>query len=106
MEAATGSGSAFFVRLMCDGEADPGCSENCLCMDPTDSKSVQDVAEAVNRLAPGSILLQHEFKLYGGNDGDNVLSFLERVNAPVVPTLHTVSPSLSENRQPQHSKLS
>lgn len=99
MEAATCCGSAFFVRLICDGEADADCSENCIRMDPSDSSAVKEVAEAVNRLTPGSILLQHEFKLYGGNDGDNVLAFLKHVNAPVVSTLHTVSTSLSESRQ-------
>lgn len=99
MAVANGGGTPFFVRLVCDGEADTTRSENCICIDPSNSRTVQDTAAAVNRLAPMAVLLQHEFKLYGGNDGDNVLTFLECLNAPVVSTLHTVSSSLSGSRQ-------
>jgi len=35
-------------------------------------------------------LLQHEFKLYGGADGENVGRFLNALKAPVITTLHTV----------------
>lgn len=99
MAAANRGGAPFFVRLVCDGEADTTGSENCICVDPSNISAVQDTAAAVNRLAPASILLQHEFKLYGGNDGDNVLTFIEHLNAPIISTLHTVSSSLSGKRQ-------
>src|SRR5207247_7880426 len=54
---------------------------------------------AINEFEQKAILLQHEFKLYGGNHGDNVLRFLEILRAPVVTTLHTVWPSFPSDRE-------
>jgi glycosyltransferase involved in cell wall biosynthesis len=98
MEAAEPRTTPFFVRLDYES-AEPRVSGKCISIDPSNDRAVEMAAETVNQLLPQSILLQHEFKLYGGSDGENVLRFLERVKAPVVATLHTVSPSLPENRQ-------
>jgi glycosyltransferase involved in cell wall biosynthesis len=46
---------------------------------------------AAQRLAVfDAVLLQHEFGLFGGEDGDDVLDFLGELTAPVVAVLHTV----------------
>lgn len=50
-------------------------------------------AEWVNRSDIGLINLQHEFGLFGGTRGEYLLRFLERVDCPVLTTLHTVLPS-------------
>ena len=44
------------------------------------------------------VCLQHEFGIYGGDDGAHVLAFLARLKRPVVATLHTVlrKPSKSQ----------
>lgn len=34
--------------------------------------------------------VQHEFGIFGGNDGEHVLKFYEHLNKPVVTTFHTV----------------
>ena len=36
------------------------------------------------------VLLQHEYGIFGGQDGDYVLSFAEKLAQPLVVTLHTV----------------
>jgi glycosyltransferase involved in cell wall biosynthesis len=44
------------------------------------------------------VSLQHEYGLFGGQDGSFILDFLDRVRVPAVATLHTVlrQPSLSQ----------
>jgi glycosyltransferase involved in cell wall biosynthesis len=45
-------------------------------------------------------LLQHEYGIFGGTDGSDVLAVLDRVEVPVIAVLHTVltSPTLSQHR--------
>jgi len=45
------------------------------------------------------VVLQHEYGIFGGPDGSEVLDLLELVNAPVVTTLHTVplAPSIRQH---------
>jgi polysaccharide biosynthesis protein PslF len=37
-----------------------------------------------------AVVVQHEYGIYGGPDGDQVLSVLERLSVPVIVVLHTV----------------
>src|SRR5688572_2095338 len=37
-----------------------------------------------------AVVVQHEYGIYGGPDGDQVLAVLERLSVPVVVVLHTV----------------
>lgn len=45
-------------------------------------------AEVLNRY--DVLILQHEYGIYGGLDGEGVLDVLERVDVPVISVLHTV----------------
>lgn len=49
---------------------------------------------------PDVISVQHEFGIFGGPSGTYLLDFLDRVNVPVVTTLHTVlrEPSADQRR--------
>jgi len=47
-------------------------------------------ANFLNQHAVDAISLQHEFGIFGGKWGKNILTLLRNVNAPVVTTLHTV----------------
>ncbi len=47
-------------------------------------------AEVVNNSAAAVVSLQHEYGIFGGRAGRHVLHFLERLQKPVVTTLHTV----------------
>lgn len=65
---------------------------------PGSTSSRLAVATRVN--AYECLLLQHEYGIYGGPDGSEVLDLLDEVEIPVVTTLHTVSlrPTASQRR--------
>ena len=44
----------------------------------------------LGRLDVDVVLLQHEYGIFGGDDGEYVLSFAEELAQPLVVTLHTV----------------
>ena len=47
-------------------------------------------ARMLGRLDVDVVLLQHEYGIFGGSDGEYVLSFAEELAQPLVVTLHTV----------------
>jgi len=47
-------------------------------------------AEFVNRSNSKLVCLQHEYGIFGGDDGNYILDFLSQIRLPVVTTLHTV----------------
>ena len=53
-------------------------------------ESYIDAAEYINDSDIDIINLQHEFGLFGGEWGEYVIKFLERLEKPVITTLHTV----------------
>ncbi|MEO8664405.1 MAG: glycosyltransferase family 4 protein [Ignavibacteria bacterium] len=64
-------------------------------------KNARDFKEAayyLNLSGVDVINIQHEFGLYGGEAGANILFLMEKLNKPVVTTLHTVleNPSKEE----------
>lgn len=75
--------------------------------------SYEIAAEKMNEWQPDVILLQHEFGLYGGNwvdiedkgeqrhdpTGDYVLTLIDKLNAPIITTLHTTIPDPDDIRR-------
>lgn len=55
-------------------------------------------ARTLGRVEVDVVLLQHEFGIFGGEDGEYVLSFAEEVAQPLVVTLHTVLSQPSPNQ--------
>ncbi|HEY0957645.1 MAG TPA: glycosyltransferase family 4 protein [Novosphingobium sp.] len=56
-------------------------------------ESREDYARAarqMNQDGVDAVWIQHEFGIFGGENGDHVLDLVERVAAPVVVTMHTV----------------
>src|SRR5215210_3192522 len=47
-------------------------------------------ARILGRLDVDVVLLQHEYGIFGGQDGEYVVSFAEELAQPLVVTLHTV----------------
>ncbi|WP_294391810.1 glycosyltransferase family 4 protein [uncultured Sphingomonas sp.] len=47
-------------------------------------------AQAINDSGADVVLVQHEYGIFGGSAGAHLLKLLDRVDAPVVVTLHTV----------------
>ncbi|HEY8028539.1 MAG TPA: glycosyltransferase [Gaiellaceae bacterium] len=60
-------------------------------------------ARMLSRLDIDAVLLQHEYGIFGGTDGEYVLSFAKELAQPLVVTLHTV---LSEPTPNQLAVLS
>lgn len=65
---------------------------------PGNPKSRLTAARALNEY--DCVLLQHEYGIFGGESGEEVLDLLADLAVPVIPTLHTVplSPSPSQRR--------
>ncbi len=66
-------------------------------IDQTDPQSWKDVAGQINKSRVSLVSIQHEFGLYGrfehdGRFTDYLAGFLERIERPVISTLHTVLP--------------
>jgi glycosyltransferase involved in cell wall biosynthesis len=51
------------------------------------------------------ILLQHEFGLFDGINGDYLIDFLEKVEIPVITTFHTILPHPTPHRKELVSKI-
>lgn len=75
------------------------CARDKLVLNPEIPDQIDAAATVLNSQADVVILLQHEFKLYGGVDGENLCYFLEKVRAPIISTLHTVRPDYPSKRQ-------
>jgi glycosyltransferase involved in cell wall biosynthesis len=52
-----------------------------------------EAADCVNSSKADLVSLQHEFGLFGGDWGEYVIRFLEKIRQPLITTLHSVSPS-------------
>jgi glycosyltransferase involved in cell wall biosynthesis len=55
---------------------------------PRDVMSISRVAQLLNQY--DIVIVQHEYGIYGGEDGEEVLEVMRRLRAPVIVTLHTV----------------
>lgn len=52
--------------------------------------SYYEAADFINDSDVEAIVLEHEYGIYGGEDGEYILGFLERVNKPVITSFHSV----------------
>lgn len=62
-------------------------------------QSYLNAASFVNTSAIDVVSVQHEYGIYGGDDGEYVLDFMEAVKKPIVVTLHTVLQTPSPNQK-------
>ena len=59
-----------------------------------------DAAEAINKNEKiKGVCIQHEFKIFGSDYGENLLFFLKKIKKPVITTCHTVFPNPSDQRK-------
>ncbi|MFA6602202.1 MAG: glycosyltransferase [Candidatus Shapirobacteria bacterium] len=63
-------------------------------IDQNNKKQHIDLAKTINSdpLYLG-VILEHEYGIYGGPEGENILYFIERCHKPIIVTLHTVLPT-------------
>lgn len=63
-------------------------------------ENYRELGEQINqRRDIGLVCIQHEFGLYGGENGDYLLNFLLTLNKPIITVFHTVLPECSEKQQ-------
>jgi glycosyltransferase involved in cell wall biosynthesis len=55
------------------------------------------MADIINHSSINVVNIQHEFGIFGGESGEYICSFLDKLKKPVATTLHTVLPSF-ENK--------
>ncbi len=55
-----------------------------------DREAYRETAARINESGAALVNIQHEFGIYGGEDGDYLLAFLRELRQPVITTLHTV----------------
>ena len=61
------------------------------------SDSLAAAAEVLGHF--DSVVVQHEFGIFGGRDGDDILELVARLSMPVTVVLHTVLPSPSPQQR-------
>ena len=102
-------GIATFTRDLCEGVAALGEAPTCFVLPVTDEgqsydypervrfhiseaipRSYDQAADYLNILNVDIVSLQHEFGIFGGPDGRQVLPLLRQLRIPVVTTMHTV----------------
>jgi len=61
------------------------------------AKDHEDLAEIINDdVNISGVIIQHEYGIFGGQDGDVLLTFMQKCTKPMLVTLHTVLPEPSE----------
>jgi glycosyltransferase involved in cell wall biosynthesis len=68
-------------------------------LDPDVRSEYLDTARRLNERAYDVVSVQHEFGIYGGQDGEWILDLLGALDAPIVTTLHTVLAHPSARQQ-------
>jgi len=62
-----------------------------------DSSSGRDAARTLS--ASDAVIVQHEYGIYGGRDGDEILPVLAALTAPSIVVLHTVLPAPTRHQR-------
>ena len=102
----TQCGIATFSAALMRHLTDPAAAEYCGVVPVVDSSSQHDLHDATVRLVNGRpfstlrvidaldrydvLIVQHEYGIYGGRDGEDVLDVLAGMTIPIVSVLHTV----------------
>ncbi len=92
------SGCSVFVVRSVEGPVQSPHEEVVRHLVAGDRLSQRRAADALNEA--DVVIVQHEYGIYGGADGDEVLSVLRQVEVPVIVVLHTVlaRPSARQKR--------
>ncbi len=55
-----------------------------------DATDYRHTAQALDRCRLDAVSIQHEYGIWGGEDGDQVIDFVRELDQPTVATLHTI----------------
>ncbi len=69
-------------------------------IDENNPESFREAARKINAMNDiNAVSIQHEFKLFGSDHGENLLEFVNELKKPLTTTFHTVLPYPSEERK-------
>lgn len=68
-------------------------------VDQFDPQSYLEAAKTINKSSIEVVVIQHEYGIFGGEDGKYILKFMENVNKPVIVNFHTALRDHSEHRK-------
>jgi glycosyltransferase involved in cell wall biosynthesis len=63
------------------------------------------MADILNHSSVNVVNIQHEFGIFGGESGDYICSFLDKLKRPVATTLHTVLPNFENKSKEVFTKV-
>lgn len=64
-----------------------------------DHDAYKYAAEYVNSSSAEIVVVEHEFGIYGGKDGEDIIKFLKSINKKVIVTLHTTPEKPNPNQR-------
>ncbi len=65
-----------------------------------DRKTYRNIAGIINEMDNvKAVSIQHEFKLYGSDYGENLMEFIKNTEKPIITTFHTILPHPSGERR-------
>ena len=74
-------------------------------IEQNDINSYINAAEYLHTNKFDTVILQHEFGIFGGKDGKHIIQLLKRLRMPVVTTMHTILDNPTENMSKVVSEL-
>ena len=74
-------------------------SQVCFEIQQEDPDDYRTAAEFLNIRGSDLLLVQHEYGIYGGDDGKYLARLLRRSRMPVITTMHTILPSPSDGQR-------
>jgi hypothetical protein len=88
LTAVTPGSKGEVVRVLAEPDHEPAAAEGTSVVHQMTPGAVEAAAEALNRC--DMVVVQHEYGIYAGRDGADVLGVLARLRVPVIIVLHTV----------------
>lgn len=76
-----------------------------LCIEQDKPESYLDAAEFINKSDYEVVNIQHEFGIYGGRYGEQILDFMNKLKKPVVITFHTILANPSDYQRKLVNKI-
>jgi glycosyltransferase involved in cell wall biosynthesis len=75
-------------------------------IDQNNEKDYLKLAREINNdINISGVIIQHEYGIFGGVDGDKILLFMRKCNKPILTTLHTALPMPSPKMQNVTSEI-
>lgn len=96
-----------FVKIIAlNNQENYNYSPNVVCeIEQNEEKDYTDCAEYVNSSELDIICLQHEYGLFGGEDGNYILNFMRTLEKPIVTTFHTILEHPTEGQRQTLSEV-